>query len=49
MAMAGLAILFAAMTYMYLRRQNAKLDRGEELGKNGPTPVQQAAGFRYLA
>ncbi|CRG91007.1 putative transporter C1002,16c [Talaromyces islandicus] len=49
MAMAGLAILFAATTYMYLRRQNAKLDRGEDLGKNGPTPVQQAAGYRYLA
>lgn len=33
---------------MYLRRENAKLDRGEDPGKNGPTAAQQAAGLRYL-
>jgi hypothetical protein len=48
MAMAALAIVFAFALHTYLRRENAKLDRGEDPGKNGPTAAQQAAGFRYL-
>ncbi|KAH9885694.1 nicotinamide mononucleotide permease [Xylariomycetidae sp. FL2044] len=43
----GLAIGFAVVTYLYLKRQNAKLDRGQDLGKNGPTAAQIAGGFRY--
>lgn len=31
----------------YLKRQNDKLDRGEDLGPNGPTPVQVEGGFRF--
>lgn len=48
MSMAALAIVFAFILHMYLRRENAKLDRGEDPGKHGPTLAQQAAGFRYL-
>ncbi|KAF3402875.1 hypothetical protein DPV78_003562 [Talaromyces pinophilus] len=48
MSMAALAIIFAFILHMYLRRENAKLDRGEDPGKHGPTLAQQAAGFRYL-
>lgn len=44
----GAAIALAVITYIYLRRQNARLDRGEDLGKHGPTRAQIAAGFRYL-
>jgi NADH:ubiquinone oxidoreductase subunit K len=47
LAAAALAIVFAVATYLYLRRHNARLDRGEDTGKNGPTAAQQAAGFRY--
>lgn len=47
-AATGLAIGFAVATRIYLRRQNAKLDRGEDTGKHGPTSVQAAAGFRYI-
>jgi NADH:ubiquinone oxidoreductase subunit K len=45
---AVIAIGMAFATYLYLKKQNAKMDRGEELGKSGPTPVQHASGFRYL-
>ncbi|KAH7324947.1 major facilitator superfamily domain-containing protein [Stachybotrys elegans] len=44
---AGLAILFATVTRIYLRRQNAKLDRGQDTGKHGPTAAQLDGGFRY--
>ncbi|KAI0417806.1 nicotinamide mononucleotide permease [Xylaria grammica] len=44
----GLAIGFATATRMYLKRQNAKLDRGEDTGKHGPTAAQIANGFRYI-
>ncbi|WRT70135.1 uncharacterized protein IL334_007129 [Kwoniella shivajii] len=40
-------ILFAAATLFYLKRQNARLERGEDTGKHGPSPVQIEAGFRY--
>lgn len=48
LAATGLAIAFATATRLYLARQNRKLDRGEDAGKNGPTGAQVAAGFRYL-
>jgi hypothetical protein len=48
MAMAAMAIVSAFAFYVYLRKQNARLDRGEDPGKNGPTAAQQAAGFRYI-
>ncbi|GAP88183.1 putative nicotinamide mononucleotide permease [Rosellinia necatrix] len=43
-----LAIGFATATRIYLRQQNAKLDRGEDTGKHGPTAAQVASGFRYI-
>lgn len=46
-AATGLAILFSVGTWVYLKRQNARLDRGEDIGKHGPTPAQIVAGFRY--
>lgn len=48
LAASVLAIAFAVVTYFYLRRQNEKLDRGEDIGRNGPTEAQKAAGFRYM-
>lgn len=45
---AVIAIGIATSTFLYLRRQNRKLDQGLSLGKNGPTAVQQASGFRYI-
>ncbi|KAK6223851.1 hypothetical protein QIS74_03795 [Colletotrichum tabaci] len=47
-AATGLAIAFATGTRIWLRRVNAKLDRGEDTGKHGPTQAQVAGGFRYL-
>ncbi|KAI3532411.1 TNA1 is necessary for nicotinic acid import into the cell [Colletotrichum tamarilloi] len=47
-AATGLAIGFATVTRIWLRRLNAKLDRGEDTGKHGPTQAQVAGGFRYL-
>lgn len=46
-AATGAAIAFAVASLIYLKRQNRKLERGENTGKNGPTPDQIAAGFRY--
>lgn len=40
-------IICATATYLYLKRQNAKIERGEDLGVNGPSRVQLEAGFRY--
>ena len=40
-------IIAAAATWYYLRRENAKLDIGEDTGKSGPSQVQIEAGFRY--
>ncbi|KAJ5042975.1 uncharacterized protein L3040_004365 [Drepanopeziza brunnea f. sp. 'multigermtubi'] len=48
MAAAALAILFATGTRSYLRRQNAKMEKGLPTGVGGPTEAQRAAGFRYL-
>ncbi|KAI1842536.1 hypothetical protein JX265_012652 [Neoarthrinium moseri] len=47
-AATAVAIGFAIATRMYLGRQNVKLERGQDLGRNGPTDRQIAAGFRYL-
>jgi NADH:ubiquinone oxidoreductase subunit K len=47
LAAAGVAIAFATLLRLYLRRQNAKLERGEAMPKSGPTEAQQAQGFRY--
>ena len=43
-----IAIAFATLAWVYLRRENAKMDQGKPLGKSGLTERQQAAGFRYL-
>ncbi|KAI2626737.1 nicotinamide mononucleotide permease [Hypoxylon sp. NC1633] len=43
-----LAIAFAVATVIYLKRQNGKLNRGVDIGKNGPTADQLSAGFRYI-
>jgi MFS family permease len=40
-------VICAAATYLYLRNQNRKMDRGEPLGKSGPTQLQIESGFRY--
>ena len=45
---AVIAIGMATCTFLYLRRQNRKLDQGFSLGKHGPTAVQQACGFKYI-
>ncbi|THZ39556.1 MFS general substrate transporter [Aureobasidium pullulans] len=42
------AFLSATASYFYLRRQNQRLDQGKPMGSSGPTPVQQANGFRYM-
>ena len=47
MAAAVLAIAFATFTYLYLRGQNRKLERGEPMGQSGPSEVQVRNGFRY--
>ncbi|RHZ62468.1 uncharacterized protein CDV56_108247 [Aspergillus thermomutatus] len=47
LAASAVAIIAATGTRMYLRRQNHKLDNGIDTGRNGPTPAQQASGFRY--
>ncbi|WVR07590.1 hypothetical protein IAU60_004632 [Kwoniella sp. DSM 27419] len=41
------AIVAALSTGYYLRRQNRKIERGEDLGKHGPTQLQIEKGFRY--
>ncbi|WWC71195.1 uncharacterized protein I206_105148 [Kwoniella pini CBS 10737] len=40
-------ITMAGFLYLYLRNQNRKIERGEDLGKHGPTQVQIETGFRY--
>lgn len=47
LAAAVLAILIATVIRTYLRRENVKLDRGQDVGKSGPTEAQKMAGFRY--
>lgn len=48
MAAAGVAIAIAMVLMVYLRRQNAKLVRGLDIGKSEPTLAQQLAKFRYM-
>ena len=45
---AVVAIGFSTATYIYLRTQNRRMERGEQLGKSGPTAAQVAGGFRYM-
>lgn len=40
-------VFFAGLTWWYLRRQNRKIERGEDLGPSGPTPLQIQNGFKY--
>jgi MFS family permease len=47
LAASVLVILLTLLTRWYLRRQNARLDRGENLGPNGPTRVQIEAKYRF--
>ncbi|EHY58396.1 hypothetical protein HRR83_007238 [Exophiala dermatitidis] len=47
LAAAVLAIVIATVIRIYLRRLNVKLDRGEDVGRSGPTEAQRQAGFRY--
>ncbi|KIR53420.1 nicotinamide mononucleotide permease [Cryptococcus gattii Ru294] len=47
LAASVLTIAFAALTYLYLRRQNSKIERGEPLPASGPSVVQLEAGFKY--
>ncbi|KAL4880354.1 major facilitator superfamily domain-containing protein [Aspergillus karnatakaensis] len=42
------AMILATVTRVYLMRQNRKLEQGETTGRNGPTPAQQASGYRYM-
>lgn len=48
LAAAAMAVVMATITRIYLRKQNAKLEKGLAVGRSGPTLAQQAAGFRYL-
>ncbi|WVR00120.1 hypothetical protein IAU59_007262 [Kwoniella sp. CBS 9459] len=41
------AILFAGATWYYLRKQNQRLERGEDTGKHGPSALQIQEGFRF--
>ncbi|KAJ6499020.1 major facilitator superfamily domain-containing protein [Mycena sanguinolenta] len=43
-----LAIVFATATRFYLKRQNARLDKGLDVRATAPTAQQQAAGFKYI-
>lgn len=45
---AVVAFASATATYLYLRKQNQLMDQERPLGRSGPTPVQQANGFRYM-
>ena len=48
LAASVLAIILATVTRVYLQRQNNKLECGQDVGRNGPTPAQIAVGFRYV-
>src|SRR3978361_1807690 len=43
LAAAGMAIVVATVIRFYLRRENAKMDRGQSVGKSGPTDAQRLA------
>lgn len=45
---AVVSIVVATLIRFYLRRENAKMDLGQDVGKSGPTEAQKAAGFRYI-
>lgn len=43
-----IAIAFATLAWVYLKRENRKIGQGKRLGKSGSRQRQRAAGFRYL-
>lgn len=45
---AVLAIVAATIGRLHLARLNARLDRGEDVGKHGPTAPQIESGYRYM-
>ncbi|KIW61151.1 hypothetical protein PV05_01308 [Exophiala xenobiotica] len=45
---AVVSIIVATLIRFYLRKENAKMDLGQDVGKSGPTEAQKAAGFRYI-
>lgn len=48
MLAASVCLILTTLCFrQYLKRQNAKLDRGEDTGIHGPSLVQIEAGFRY--
>lgn len=47
LAASAAAIAMAFVTRWYLKRENRKMDEGEDRGPSGPSDVQLAAGFRY--
>lgn len=47
LAASVLLIVIVICLHFYLRRLNKKLDRGEDLGKNGPSALQVESGFRF--
>lgn len=48
LAASALVVVLVLLTRWYLARLNAKLERGEDLGKQGPSAVQIEAGFRFV-
>ncbi|BEI81919.1 hypothetical protein CcaverHIS002_0210790 [Cutaneotrichosporon cavernicola] len=48
LAASVVVVLLVLVTRWYLARLNAKLERGEDLGKQGPSAVQIEAGFRFV-
>ncbi|KAM0549207.1 hypothetical protein ACHAPJ_009516 [Fusarium lateritium] len=48
LAAAAGAIVIATLVRFYLKRQNWKLENGQDTGKSGPTEAQKANGFRYM-
>ncbi|KAL7410787.1 major facilitator superfamily domain-containing protein [Mrakia frigida] len=47
LAASVVAICFATAALFYLKKENAKIERGDDLGSSGPTPQQIAGGFKY--
>jgi NADH:ubiquinone oxidoreductase subunit K len=45
---AVVAIGMATATFLYLRKQNLKLEQGLDVGRSGPTLRQREKGFRYM-
>ncbi|KAJ3533060.1 hypothetical protein NM208_g8155 [Fusarium decemcellulare] len=48
LAAAAGVIAIATVVRIYLKKQNWKLENGQDTGKSGPTEAQQSNGFRYM-